>query len=333
MQQWRAEIYAWADRYARGMCQREGVLGVVIGGSIARRQIWRHSDLELGTLLEARDERLSYFNVDAGRGVEIIQLLRAELAEQVARAENGDSTAIASWPIQLWKARLVSDPTGLLSQFKRLFDGGLFSPGVVRIKLQALSATARQRLGEARQSIAAGQLAKALVRARWAMNDLILIFHWTHAELPRSQSRTDSRLRGLCRKYERPDFYELYRRVFALADTHRVVRKDWPLVRQQALDLTAAWGASTRDFFDYAVDSHFTWRQNAGILTVYRLFVPVIGGATPGILEQLDDPAWQADHPALLSFLGLGPGQTGAVAALVDQLDAALGALESFHAA
>jgi hypothetical protein len=330
MQPWQIEIYTWAEGCAHRMSQRDGVLGVLIGGSIARRQIWRHSDLELGVLLPAREGCLSYFNVDSGRGVEIIQLIQPELVGQIARAQAGDAAAIAAWPIQLWKSRPLADPTGLLADFLQVFDPGLFTPPVVRIKIQTTTAAARQRLVDARQAIASGQPAKALVSTRLAMNDLILAFHWTHGELPRSQSRTDSRLRSLCRKYDRPDFYALYRRVFALQDITRAVKHDWPLVREQVLAITALWGPSTREFFDHAVDGHFAWGQNAGILTVYRLYVPIIRGEDPGILDNLDDPAWGAQNPGLLSFLGLGPAQVVQVSSLVDQLDAALaGMLEA----
>jgi hypothetical protein len=73
-QTWRDELRTWAQDCAGAFAERPGVLGVIMGGSLARGQEWRHSDLELGILVEVRDATLPYFNVMAGRGVEAIQL-------------------------------------------------------------------------------------------------------------------------------------------------------------------------------------------------------------------------------------------------------------------
>jgi len=70
---------------------------------------------------------------------------------------------------------------------------------------------------------------------------------------------------------------------------------------KHALDITRSWGDSTRDFFIHAVDSEFKWRQNAGILTVWRLHVPIMGK----IMENLDDPSWAKQNGELMQFLGL----------------------------
>src|SRR5512135_2932289 len=103
MKSWRSELRAWAAQYVDGLRNRDGILGAVIGGSLARGQEWRHSDLETGVLVEQRDQNLPYFNIDSGRGVEIIQLVRGELEEQVGLAECGDRSPLLKWPIQLWK--------------------------------------------------------------------------------------------------------------------------------------------------------------------------------------------------------------------------------------
>jgi hypothetical protein len=284
---------------------KPGILGVMIGGSLARGQEWRHSDLELGLLLAARDPALPYFNVLAGRGMEVIQLVQPDLASQVAQVQAGDMAPLLGWPIQLWRGRIVHDPTGLLARFKRQFDALLFQDAVLECKVAGHRARLDQALHESQDLLAAGRPAAALVRLRYAMNEAILAFHWAHRELPRSQNRTASRLRRLCRKTQALPFYDLYRQVFALHDAAPAIRAAWPQVREQVLELTRLWGDSARDFFDYAVDSHFAWRQNAGILTVYRLYVPILGGAQAGLFPRLDDPAWRAHNPALLAFLGL----------------------------
>ncbi len=49
---WRSELRGWAGQYVEGLRGRDGILGVVMGGSLARGQEWRHSDLETGVLVE-----------------------------------------------------------------------------------------------------------------------------------------------------------------------------------------------------------------------------------------------------------------------------------------
>jgi hypothetical protein len=167
-------------------------------------------------------------------------------------------------------------------------------------------------------------LGGSLVRVRGAMNDLILAFHWAHRELPRSQNRTDSRLRLICRKHGAPEFYRLYRDVFHLDNANRVIRSVWPGLREQVLEVTRLWGDPARDFFDFAVDSHFQWRQNADILTVYRLYVPVIGGEERGILGKLDDSVWRRANPEMLKFLGLDEMQVGESVKLIERIEEAV---------
>ena len=321
-QLWRNELRTWANRCANRYRKREGVLGVAIGGSLARGQEWRHSDLELGLLVEERDNQLPYFNIDAGRGVEAIQLVRRELEAQVEQVERGDLAPILKWPIQLYQCRIIHDPTGLLERFKRQFDAGLFAREVVDQQVAGLHGKIAAALSEARQLLAENKPAAALVRTRWAMNEAILGFHWSHGELPRSQNRTDSRLRLLCRRQGAQSFYALYREVFGLADAARVIRVNWPAAKERVLELTRLWGDSARDFFVHAVDSGFEWRQNAGILTVYRLYIPIIGAPDRGLSGKLDDAAWAVENKDLMAFLGLVDVKCDAVSALVDRLAA-----------
>ena len=317
---WRQELKSWARQYARDAAQREGVLGTVIGGSLARGQEWRHSDLELGVLVAQRDARIPYFNIDTGRGVEMIQLAQGELEEQVRQVESGDLAPVLAWPIQLWQCRVVHDSGGLLTRFKAQFDANLFRQEVIEQKITGQRVKVEKTLDEARAMLAAGRPRAALSRARYATNDAILAMYWLHGELPRSQNRTDSRLRWLCHKYNCMPFYDLYREVFGLSNTRHATRVAWPRVRDEVLEITRLWGDSARDFFVHAVDSHFAWRQNAGILTVYRLYIPMIGGGEQGIAQKLDDSEWAAKNRDLLAFLGLSEVTSQSVSAVIERV-------------
>ncbi len=319
--EWRSEIRQWAAETAAAFASRAGVLGVVLGGSLARGQEWRHSDLELGILVEERDPGLPYFNIVGERGVEAIQLVRRELAEQVCLVEQGELNPVLAWPIQLWAGRVVSDPSGLLIRFQKQFRAHLFAPEVVQGKVVGAQKKVNDHLLEARGLLAGGKPRLALAHARLAMNEAILAVHWAHGTLPRSQNRTDSRLRQLCRRYDLMPFYGLYREVFALQDAVKAIKVSWPQVKQPVLEITRLWGGdSARDFFVFAVDSDFRWRQNAGILTVYRLYIPMIGGPEHGISTRLDDPEWAGQNQAMLQFLGLAQASPETVGGFIEKI-------------
>lgn len=315
---WREEIRHWASDAAQSFANQPGIVGVVIGGSIARGQEWRHSDLELGVLVEARRPDLPYFNIFRGRGVEAIQLVRSELETQIAQVAQGNLAPLEHWPIQLYACRVISDPSGALRRFKTVFDANLFLPQIVAGKLATSQEKINEHLSQARALLTLNRPRQAVTLARVAMNEAILGLHWAHNTLPRSQSRTDSRLHQLCRRHDRMAFYALYREVFGLANLRKAIKIHWPRVKQAALEIPRLWGGdSARDFFDFAVDGNFQWRQNAGILTVYRLYIPILGGAEKGIGEKLDDPAWAGANQEMLQFLGLAEIDAQAAAHLI----------------
>ena len=316
-----SEIERWALAYLTRLSD-SGRRGVLLGGSIARGQQWAHSDLEAGLLVEARQPELPYFNVDTGRGVEVIQLVSSELTEQVRQVEAGDLDAVAKWPIQLYRARIISDATGLLARFTALFDRRLFSPPVVQLKIRQHFTSSSSYLVRARDLLATNCPRAAVTEVRGAMNEVILALYWSLGELPRSQSRTDSRLRDLTIRHKRPGFYQLYRAVFDLDTTEVAVAGAWPKVRAQVLELTKLWGA--RDFFEHSVDSNFTWGENGGILSVYRLYIPIMGRPDVGIFNQLDRVEWASANSDLLMFLGLSDANPATVEAWAKQVEDAL---------
>ena len=314
-----AAIERWALGYLNRLSDG-GKRGVLLGGSIARGQQWAHSDLEAGLLVDVRDPSIPYFTVDSGRGVEVIQLVGPDLAKQLDEIGRGDLTAVSTWPIQMYRSRIVSDPTGLLARFVAQFDDHLFSPAVVRMKRDHHATKATQILEKARGLVAAERPRGALCEVRIAMNEAVLALHWSFGELPRSQSRVDSRLRDLTTRHRRPEFYALYREVFELDTAQEVIDRDWPSVKEQVLQIAAGWRAQA--FFETAVDGTFSWGENGGIISVHRLFIPIIGG-----LDSFDDPGWAAANPALLRFLGLVAARAETVSCLAGRIEQTLAAI------
>lgn len=315
-----AAIERWALGYLTRLSDG-GRRGVLLGGSIARGQQWQHSDLEAGLLVEASDATLSYFNVDEGRGVEIIQLIAPDLLAQLAAVDAGDLTPVAKWPIQFYRARIISDPTGLLARFTAAFDAHLFSPPVVRLKLAHHAAKTAEILARARTLLAADRPRAALCEVRIAMNEAVLALHWSLGELPRSHNRVDSRLRDLTTRHQRPEFYALYRDVFELDTADAVIARDWPIVREEVMQIASAWRA--RAFFETAVDGTFSWGENGGIISIHRLFIPLIGRSQAGFFEALDQPGWVTGNTHLARFLGLVSPNGSSVSQLANRIEQA----------
>jgi hypothetical protein len=304
---WRVELEEWALAYAQRLSRGVGAAGVLIGGSIARGDQWEHSDLEVAVLVEKVDPALPHFSVDCGRGIEIFQLEKRQLEEEASAVEGGDLGAVASWPPQLYRSRITHDPSGLLARFVAAFDRHLFSDAVRGLKLDAHQKARAAALREARVLLADGRPCAALAMARAAMNEHILTLHWALGELPRSQNRSDTRLRALTNRHGLTAFYALFRDVFDLDSTDTAIRNDWPNVREQVLGLAELWeGESSRAFFAVAVDSDFAWGEDGGILCAYRLYTPLFGLPDAG-----------AANTSLLRFLGLASADEPAVAALL----------------
>lgn len=319
-----AAIERWAVDYLKRLSDG-GTHGVLLGGSIARGQQWAHSDLEAGLLVETNDDSIPYFNVDSGRGVEVIQLVAPTLRKQLDDVEQGDLSAVATWPIQMFQARIISDPTGLLTRFVTLFDAQLFSPSVTRLKLAHHLAKSTNALNKARELVIADQPRAALCEIRIAMNEAVLALHWSLGELPRSHNRVDSRLRDLTTRHGLPQFYALYRDVFELDTTEEVIANDWPVVKDTVLRIASDWQA--RLFFETAVDGTFSWGENGGIISIHRLFIPMIGRSGTGLLCRLDEYEWSMANRHLLRFLGMASIDAQAASRLIARVDSALSAI------
>lgn len=197
----------------------------------------------------------------------------------------------------------------------------LFTNEVIEKRIETLCLNIKDRLTKANQLLAQGKPVASLVELRHAMNDMILAFHWAFRELPRSQNRTDSRLRALCRKHSIMPVYTRYRDVFALSNTADVIENIWPKIRSRVLEITQLWGDSAREFFDHAVDSEFKWGEDAGILTVYRLYISIIGGEDQSLQQFLDDPNWTKQNKDLVEFLGLADVENETVSELIFRIE------------
>src|SRR5690242_1704404 len=98
---WRRELHAFARKVCDRLQRDPRVLGIALGGSLARGTEWPHSDVEVGILVDERITELGHFNVLDRRGYEVFQLIRSKVAEQVKQAQSEPLT-VNAWPIQMF---------------------------------------------------------------------------------------------------------------------------------------------------------------------------------------------------------------------------------------
>jgi hypothetical protein len=318
---WRRELHAWANGVLQSFVARPDVLGVALGGSLARGMEWKHSDIEMAIVVEERLSEFGYFNIYDGRGVEVFQFVAAEWRDRIAQAER-DPLAVLDWPIQMYQCRIVADPLGLLTPFKQCFDSQLFHPAVVEAKTAHELAQFDREFAVAQADLAAGRPLTALAQLRAAFNNLILAFYWRHGILPRSQNRTESLLRRHCQSLGRMDFYELFHDVYGLDLPAGQARRLLADCRAEVADIVAGFGPHAADFFYYAVDGEFRWEQTKGILTVYRLYVPWCLRHFQRQEGVFDNPTWREAHHTLCEFVGLAQPDAECTAALLARTQA-----------
>jgi hypothetical protein len=323
---WKRQLHQFAGSVCKRLRQRPDVAGIAIGGSLARGVEWRHSDVEIGIVVRDRIADLGHFNVIDGRGVEVFQFVQAEWQEQLWLA-HADPSVVAKWPIQMYQCRIIRDAAGIFSSFKEQFDATLFQPAIVAAHRNAELAQFDEWFARGQVELQSGFPVSALVSLRIAFNSLILAYYWHHGILPRSQNRTDALLRAHCRRLGHPDFYHLFRDVYALRVSARRARM---LIEPCRADIDAAvavWGVEAPAFFRYAVDGNFEWGIAGSILTVHRLCVPLYVRTVQGQEHIFDDASWSGHHAALCTFLGLSGWQPSGVTALFERTAVARAAL------
>ena len=294
---WRQDLHAWVERVWRQFSQRPEVLGLSLGGSIGRRQEHPGSDLELGILVKEHVPGLGYFNVIENRGIEAIQLLASEVEKRIPKVL-ADPTECIEWPAQIWRSRVVYDPSGLFGRLGAVFERAFVQPETILLqKNKCLEGyvTIRKQVAEVLQD----SPATALAKLRDGFNALVCAKFWHHGRMPRSQNRVYQRLSALCAAHHDREFFSAFERFFALP-----VDVDWALnafaaCREQRLRVTARWGEECRNFFTYAVDPGLFTGDPQGITAVHRQYLPMIQG------EGLDDPVWRGENAELLAWLDL----------------------------
>jgi predicted nucleotidyltransferase len=267
---WKTKIYESAYKVANRFTNDPNVIGVALGGSIGRGMTWKHSDLELCIIVEKRTNEYQYFNFMDNLGVEIIQIQK-ELVEDFVTNFREPNAAILKFPIQIYKCRVIHDPTGILAKFKDLYDRYLFHKDITHSKKAEALAHADKKLVKAKEILSIGHHKTAVAHLRVGLNYLLLAYYWHHNILPRSQNRTIYMLKKNTKIIGHEKLYDAFINIFCLNKSYKMMRENLFRARSDILKISATnWGSGASDFLENAVDSKLEWGHGQSILYVYK---------------------------------------------------------------
>lgn len=279
MLHWKTKIYNTAFEIANQFSNKERIQGVAIGGSIGRGETWKHSDLELCILVEDYIDDFQYFNFIQEMGVEIIQLKKDDMVKFIETDHMEDSN-ILEIPIQIYKCKIVYDPSGLLHHFKRKYDVLLFHERIRKMKADEALLHAGNRLTQAKKLMMDGNYKTALAHLRIGLNDMLLGTYWANGILPRSQNRTIHLLKKNGAILGHNKLYYAFLQIYCLSNHTEAEMKNRVFkAREDILKLAAeGWGTNASEFLRKAVDSNFEWGHPRSVVYVYKWCVHLLLG-------------------------------------------------------
>ena len=301
---WKAKIYKTAYQVAEEFSKKDWVKGVAIGGSVARGTVWMHSDLELCLLVDEKNNDIAYFNYIDGLGVELIQLERAKIEAFVSEyEEHGGFGDIVGFPLQMYRCRVMHDPSGLLARFKEAFDGNLFDDSIKRLKKDEALARAGRHYSDAQKLLEDGRPQSARGALCVAVNALLIAYYWQHGILLRSQNRTVYLLKRQAKLIDGGELCAAFTAIYGVDKSPPRLKAEFLEAKEDLMEaFRGIWGESGAEFLENACDGNLEWGYESSIIYVYkycfysRIYNQVLDGT-------YDDAAFRAEHPALCRFL------------------------------
>jgi len=266
---WKRRLFEKVEHIAARFVDDQRILGVALGGSVGRGMVWKHSDLELCLLVEETIPELQHFNVIDGMGVEIFQFTISTVESFLAHFTEPNES-ILKIPIQIYRCRIVDDPTGLFGRFKETFDASLFHDNIITLKVNQACQLADARLEIAKDLLEQGCPRTALAQLRIGTNQLILATYWFHRMLPRSQSRTEYLLKRNISTFGQKDLYNAFIAIYKLDQPHGVMKANFLNAKNEFYTLANEWGSETPRFLQTAVDGNLEWGVDKSIMYVYK---------------------------------------------------------------
>lgn len=317
---WKTRIYQSAYKIANEFKSNPDVVGIAIGGSIARGMTWKHSDLELCLIVENPIKEFQYFNFIDGLGVEIIQILRPKISDFLDTFQE-PNTAMLNFPIQIYKCKIIHDPTAILSKFKNIFDTYLFDPNITSSRKKQWLNNVDKRIGIARELLDKGYYKTSLGHIRISMNELLLAFYWHHNILPRSQNRTEYFLRKNSKVIGQDILYKIFMKVFCLDKSHKYMKKSLQKAKSDIDKVAEFWGSNAKEFLEKACDGSLEWGYPKSITYVYKYCMHKLQCKELIPENVYDNESYKSEFENLYEFLDLNAINQETVISILNEFE------------
>ena len=299
---WKEKIYKSAYTVAESFKDDPRVLGIAIGGSVAKNVVWKHSDLELGIVVDERIKEYEYFNFIEGLGVEIIQIKKSDIIDFTDNFTQPDEKLL-KFPIQIYKCRIIYDPQNIIKPFKEIYDNSLFHTNIASIKESESLGHADGRYEQAKSLFEKGNFNTALSHLRIAINALLLAYYWHYSILPRSQNRTVYFLKKNSAKIGHDVLYNAFVDIFCLNKTLGEMQNALASAKPEIFSVSKAWGESAPDFLEKAVDINLEWGYPKSITYVYKWCMHILQCSDLCTEDYCDTTEYKNKYPNLYEFL------------------------------
>jgi len=316
-----SHIVEKAYEIAQSYVGKPGIVAVFIGGSIAQGTAWKYSDLELGLLVEQRFDDIAMFNLIDGMGVEIHQIEQHKVVEFLDEYNSsGDFVGVKKFPIQFYQSKIVSDPTGLWTQFKAIYDRHLLADKITILYKNDALKRSDERLTLSKSLLAENKPNSALAALRLAINELMLAYYWKNKIRPRSMHRTVQLLHEQSPILGGYELYDAFTRIYGIEGTQEEMRQKILTIAPEVYGVCSArWGEAIPVFFENTATRQVRDGQNiSSIVFHYKWCVHTVNGKfiAHGFYDTTE---YRAEQPLLYAFLGFEKITIAEISSMINQ--------------
>ena len=211
-----------AEKQAGIAAEQEGVLGVVISGSIARGDVWEGSDVDLHVLWESGEKRSAIGGFVEGALINVHDVYAGYMDYITGTMKGFCRNDVAD---QLYGCRIFYDPRGMWSRYKSIIDSRRFDPEIIAGKVEFRMEQARKELSRAEKAHELEDWASVLFYAQQAAMEAAFGATVKCGSLIKSANRFPENLKILAEQNGLEKLYEFFRQIHRLTGNIETVER------------------------------------------------------------------------------------------------------------
>jgi predicted nucleotidyltransferase len=211
-----------AQKYSNILAKRDGVLGIVISGSLARGNVWEGSDVDLHVLWDSEGQESYVEGMFTSFTDDFVLRWDEDMLINIHDEYVGDVESIigdvnrlcgSELPDQVYGCEVVFDPHGMWTRYKSVIDSIRFEPEFIAKKVDFHIQQALTLISKAEKSLALEDYASAVFHAQRAAIEVAFGATVECGGLIRSAQRFPENLKALAEKHGLEGLYERFRTI------------------------------------------------------------------------------------------------------------------------